>query len=711
MARRGMRRPVGFWAACGRIAGARCRWPLPAGAQFFDDRYPGEPRQRRQQQQRQQFIPFPFFGDRRRQQRPALSIQPVPPADASTPVDSTRPPPPRKPDTPPTSTVVVIGDAMADWLGLRPRGSLRRYAGDRRRAQASGRIPGLIRYDAAQRDARMAAGACKDMLAAEKPSAIVVMLGLNDRQPIRERVAPPKPSPQAAPQPAQAGSRSRQTSAPTTPTPPRRRRASSRRAPPPSRSAGPRGDLRIPHRQMGRGLRQAHRRHDRGAQEQRRAGALGRPAGDPRPASDQRHEPISTISIARAPRRPASSTSTSGTASSTRTAASPCKGPDFEGQIRRLRSRRRRAFHQGRRASSSRTMSSARSAPRDVEPRRAGGAAGAGGAGGAGASPASRGARPGAPVRCVPLTRSTPAATTTNCSAAAAAPRRADADPTATRVLVRGEPIAAPPGRADDFAWPRRGDCDAVPDADTAAATPIAAGAGAGEAGDAKAAPPSRPTAKTSRRQRRRAAHARQPMRGARQRRSAPVGAGRPRQPTLSDSVRRAAARCAASALRCSRLSAAARRAHQELVDRVRGLAAFADRPDHQRLAAAHVAGGEDLVERGLVVVGVGLDVAARVEREPERLDHALVHRMHEAHRQQHEIGLDLELGAGDRLELVVDAHAVQLLHRAVLAGKFRASAPRNRARRLPRGSTRCAASAASPARSASCSRAPAAAA
>ena len=43
------------------------------------------------------------------------------------------------------------------------------------------------------------------------------------------------------------------------------------------------------------------------------------------------------------------------------------------------------------------------------------------------------------------------------------------------------------------------------------------------------------------------------------------------------------------------------RRAHQELVDRVRGLAAFADRPHHQRLAAAHVAGGEDLRVRGLV--------------------------------------------------------------------------------------------------------------
>jgi hypothetical protein len=36
------------------------------------------------------------------------------------------------------------------------------------------------------------------------------------------------------------------------------------------------------------------------------------------------------------------------------------------------------------------------------------------------------------------------------------APVRNTADSVATRVLVKGEPIEAPPGRADDFAWPRR---------------------------------------------------------------------------------------------------------------------------------------------------------------------------------------------------------------------------------------------------------------
>jgi len=54
------------------------------------------------------------------------------------------------------------------------------------------------------------------------------------------------------------------------------------------------------------------------------------------------------------------------------------------------------------------------------------------------------------------------------------------------------------------------------------------------------------------------------------------------------------------------------------------------------------------------------------VEVDAERLQHALVHRMHEAHRQQHELRVEAELGARDRLELVVDLHAVQLLHLAV---------------------------------------------
>jgi hypothetical protein len=47
-------------------------------------------------------------------------------------------------------------------------------------------------------------------------------------------------------------------------------------------------------------------------------------------------------------------------------------------------------------------------------------------------------------------------------------------DAIANRVLVKGEPIAAPPGRADDFAWPPGGDHKS---ASASAAVPQAKGA------------------------------------------------------------------------------------------------------------------------------------------------------------------------------------------------------------------------------------------
>jgi len=76
-------------------------------------------------------------------------------------------------------------------------------------------------------------------------------------------------------------------------------------------------------------------------------GSVCRRSAAPRQA---RIPPISTRSIAAGRRRPASPMSISGTASSTRPAGSRRRGPDYEGQIRRLRAGRRRLFHQVRRA-------------------------------------------------------------------------------------------------------------------------------------------------------------------------------------------------------------------------------------------------------------------------------------------------------------------------------------------------------------------------
>src|SRR5262249_42718680 len=85
------------------------------------------------------------------------------------------------------------------------------------------------------------------------------------------------------------------------------------------------------------------------------------------------------------------------------------------------------------------------------------------------------------------------------------------------------------------------------------------------------------------------------------------------------------------------------RAAHQALVDGAGALAALADRPDDQRLAAPHVAGSEQLGNRGLVVIDVGRDVAAPIERGAGLLQHAGFARPQEPHRQQDQVGLELE--------------------------------------------------------------------
>jgi hypothetical protein len=91
---------------------------------------------------------------------------------------------------------------------------------------------------------------------------------------------------------------------------------------------------------------------------------------------------------------------------------------------------------------------------------------------------------------------------------------------------------------------------------------------------------------------------------------------------------------------------------HQEAVDRLRAEAAFADGPNRQRLASAHVACREHLRQRGLVVGHVGADIASRVELDAELLQQPLMQGMHEAHGERHELGFDL--GSGPRLELAV---------------------------------------------------------
>jgi hypothetical protein len=96
-------------------------------------------------------------------------------------------PPPEKRETIPDRNVLVLGDAMADWLayGLEDAYVEQPDMGVIRRHKT---VSGLIRYQPKGDPADWAAAA-KGILATEKPDAIVVMLGLNDRVSMREPAA------------------------------------------------------------------------------------------------------------------------------------------------------------------------------------------------------------------------------------------------------------------------------------------------------------------------------------------------------------------------------------------------------------------------------------------------------------------------------------------------------------------------------------------
>jgi uncharacterized protein len=127
---------------------------------------------------------FPFFGR---------------PRSYAAPSESYRAPPPRKLETQPSSTVTVVGDSMADWLAY---GLEEIYADNQQVGVVRNVRPysGLVRYEP-RNETLQWPQAIKDALATERPSAIVVMLGLNDRVSLRERA----PAANSAAQPAQQG--------------------------------------------------------------------------------------------------------------------------------------------------------------------------------------------------------------------------------------------------------------------------------------------------------------------------------------------------------------------------------------------------------------------------------------------------------------------------------------------------------------------------
>ncbi|HEY6831554.1 MAG TPA: DUF459 domain-containing protein [Pseudolabrys sp.] len=189
-------------AECAGLAAIAVAVTEPAQAQWFGGFGGGndyQQQQRRQKPQRQQqggflqnlFGPFEQQQPQQRQQpyerdRDYPGYQPQ--QHAPQPFESSsRAPSPRKPDKDapaPTTSVVVLGDGMADWLayGLEDAFSDTPEVGILRKNKQQS---GLLRYDAKSdldwwHEAR-------DILTQEKANYVVMMLGISDRQSIRER--------------------------------------------------------------------------------------------------------------------------------------------------------------------------------------------------------------------------------------------------------------------------------------------------------------------------------------------------------------------------------------------------------------------------------------------------------------------------------------------------------------------------------------------
>ena len=183
---------------------------LPANAQFWGDSWGG-----RQQQPQRPYNPYGGFGGdrgwdywdyRQRERPPSYHQRGEQRRERSREVEKDNPPdyshaPPAAPRKDATVKIVVMGDANADWLayGLEDAFSEKTEIGIVRKHRTDS---GLIRYDQ-RRDSEWPQVA-REIIAAEKPKFIVMMIGNNDRQTIREKVPPavppsaPKPNAQAA---------------------------------------------------------------------------------------------------------------------------------------------------------------------------------------------------------------------------------------------------------------------------------------------------------------------------------------------------------------------------------------------------------------------------------------------------------------------------------------------------------------------------------
>ena len=441
---------------------------LPAQAQFWDW---GNRPQRQQQYNNNWFGGGGgWFGDRRydgqRQEREV--------------VDYSRAPAPAQKKPEATTSIVVMGDANADWLayGLEDALSEKPEIGVVRKHRTNS---GLIRYDA-RRDVEWPQMA-REIIAAEKPKFIVMMIGNNDRQTIREKapavVAVARPgAPKAAAPPAQPGAPAAAApAAPAAPVDPEKQPAEQ-----PEAAELPANLTPEQARTASYGPWEFHTEKWELAYIKRIDATIA--------ALKSAGVPVIWVGLP-SQRGPKASANSSYLNELYRSRAEKAgivyvdiwdgfvdeagryspQGPDYEGQIRRLRTgdgvyftkfgARKLAHYVEReiqRTINNRGMSVALPVPVDVGPQAP-----------SGTKPGGAPQRPSAgPV--IPLT-AVRAAPEELIGTARPAPA---VDTTATRVLTKGEPIAAPSGRADDFSWPR-GNVTLEPAVNDPAASPDSA--------------------------------------------------------------------------------------------------------------------------------------------------------------------------------------------------------------------------------------------
>lgn len=423
------------------LLSAAAALPSPAQAQFWG--FGNEQPARRSGG----FFSFPFF------ERGPRSPYGAP---YGAPVEPSRAPPPRKLEAPPAHTIVVIGDSLADWLayGLEEIYADQPDLGVVRKIRPNS---GLIHYEP-RNDTLEWSQAVKDILADEKPSAIVVMLGLNDRVPLRFPVPPRENAPRKGEKGEPAGQAGNAKESPQSQ---EQKPAEAAQAPAPA--GHPPGEQTPAVAEAGRPGALVEFHSEPWAQ------LYGKRIADMIAALKAKGVPVLWVGLpaVRGPR----STADMGYLDDLYHAAADkagiryvdiwdgfvdengrysVQGPDFEGQIRRLRS------GDGVHFTKYGALKLAHLVDQDLGRVLTNPAVAAPAPAPEASAPAKPGAARPAIGPVLPLTANSGGQPGDLLGGSKSAIPSPD-DSVAASVLVRGDPLSAPPGRADDFAWPPRG--------------------------------------------------------------------------------------------------------------------------------------------------------------------------------------------------------------------------------------------------------------